>query len=160
MTDFHTAQHDFRLALCDSFNTPQAITVLLDLVSKVNIYVSSRGSGANMEPIQVIAEWVTRMLRMFGLGEGAYTEGQIGWGKEVGQGEEGGLGEDFENKVDKYLKAMVGFRDEIRKIAREGGEAKEILALCDRFRDRDLVELGVQLDDGQGAGQLADVCTR
>lgn len=25
--------------------------------------------------------------------------------------------------------------------------------LCDRFRDQDLVNLGVQLDDGQGAGQ-------
>ena len=28
-----------------------------------------------------------------------------------------------------------------------------MLALCDRFRDEDLVTLGVQLDDGQGAGE-------
>lgn len=152
MADFHTAQHEFRVALCDSFNTPSALTVLLDIVSKVNVYIASRASAANMEPVQVVAEWVTRMLRMFGLGEGPVTEGQIGWGKEVIEGEEGG-GEEFEKRVDKYLKALVGFRDEIRKIAIFGGDGKEILALCDKFRDRDLVELGVQLDDGQGAGE-------
>lgn len=155
MSDFHTAQHDFRVALRDSFNTPSALIVLLDIVSKVNVYIATRGSAANLEPVQVIAEWVTRMLRMFGLGEGPVSEGQIGWGKELGEGEENG--EEFEKKVDKYLKALVGFRDEIRKIARDGGESKEILALCDRFRDRDLVELGVQLDDGQGAGELDSV---
>jgi cysteinyl-tRNA synthetase len=152
MSDFHAAQHDFRVALCDSFNTPSALTVLLDIVSKVNVYIATRSSSANMEPVQVIAEWVTRMLRMFGLGEGATTEGQLGWGKEVTEGEGSG-GEEFEKKVDKYLKALVGFRDEIRRIAIGGGDGKEILALCDKFRDSDLVELGVQLDDGQGAGK-------
>lgn len=47
---------------------------------------------------------------------------------------------------------MVTFRDDVRKIAIGGGSSKEILELCDRFRDQDLVNLGVQLDDGQGAG--------
>lgn len=34
------------------------------------------------------------------------------------------------------------------------------MVLCDRFRDQDLVNLGVQLDDGQGAGELSQIYTR
>jgi cysteinyl-tRNA synthetase len=39
----------------------------------------------------------------------------------------------------------------VRKIAIDGGANKDILTLCDRFRDQDLGNLGIQLDDGQGA---------
>lgn len=91
---------------------------------------------------------------MFGLGEGGVVEGQIGWGKgesDVGEGGAGSAG--FEKQLDKYLGALTGFRDEVRKIAIAGGDNKDILALCDRFRDVELVNLGVQLDDGQGAGE-------
>ena len=153
------------MALCDSFNTPQALIVLLDLVGKVNVYFATRGKDSNLEPVRVCAEWVTRMLRMFGLGEGPAWDGQIGWGKAPasGAGAEGTDGEgqgqvgqqnqaDVEAQVDKYVAALSGFRDEIRKLAIGGAGNKEVLALCDRFRDVDLVNLGVQLDDGQGAG--------
>ena len=37
-------------------------------------------------------------------------------------------------------------------MAIDKGTSKDILELCDRFRDQDLVNIGVQLDDGQGAG--------
>lgn len=40
----------------------------------------------------------------------------------------------------------------MRKLSVEGGSSKDMLVLCDRFRDQDLVNLGVQLDDGQGPG--------
>jgi cysteinyl-tRNA synthetase len=58
----------------------------------------------------------------------------------------------FEAQLDKYIRALSWFRDDVRKLAIAGGLNKDILALCDRFRDQDLVNLGVQLDDGQGAG--------
>lgn len=58
----------------------------------------------------------------------------------------------FQAKLDKYLRALSSFRDDVRKLSIEGGSAEEMLVLCDRFRDQDLVNLGVQLDDGQGAG--------
>lgn len=164
---YHEAQHEFRSHLCDSFNTPRALETLLNLVATVNKYLAERGQGYNIGPVRVIAEWVTRMLTMFGLGEGAAasTAGQIGWGKE---GENAGaanvsretrrlqsrlvLMSQLESELDKYLRSMVSFRDEVRKIAIGGGSSKEILELCDRFRDQELVNLGVQLDDGQGAG--------
>lgn len=91
MADLHKAQQDFRVALCDSFNTPQALTVLLDVVGKVNLYFSARGPAYNIEPVRVIAEWVTRMLTMFGLGEGslASNASAIGWGKAGDSGDSG-----------------------------------------------------------------------
>ncbi|KAK4689957.1 cysteinyl-tRNA synthetase, partial [Tremellales sp. Uapishka_1] len=148
VSDLHKAQQDFRVALCDSFNTPQAILVLMDLVGRVNIYFSARREY-NIAPVKNIAIWITRMLKMFGLGEGESVNGNgIGWGKE---GETAGGSDDFEAKLDKYLRAMTSFRDDVRRLAIEGQSSKEILALCDMFRDQDLVNLGVQLDDGQGA---------
>lgn len=57
----------------------------------------------------------------------------------------------FEAKLDKYIRALASFRDDVRSLAIAGAEPKETLALCDRFRDQDLVNLGIQLDDGQGA---------
>ena len=53
-----------------------------------------------------------------------------------------------------YLRALSSFRDGVRKIAIEKGETalKDILALCDKLRDEDLVPLGVALDDQEGKG--------
>lgn len=85
----HAAQAEFRIAMCDSFNTPIAIVILLELINKSNIYFS-RSPFVNVAPVAVIAEWITRMLKMFGLGEGSALgeQGGIGWGK-AGE-EEGG----------------------------------------------------------------------
>lgn len=60
-------------------------------MATVNKYLAERGQAYNIGPVRVVAEWVTRSLTMFGLGEGAATAnaGQIGWGKE---GEEAGAG--------------------------------------------------------------------
>ena len=57
---------------------------MLDLVATVNRYLTDRGQGYNIGPVRLAAEWITRMLSMFGLGEGAITaaEGQIGWGEK------------------------------------------------------------------------------
>jgi len=75
----YESQSAFREALCDSFNTPVAIDVLRDLISKTNVYINTRGKALNVKLLQNIAEWVGKMLRMFGLGEGEKSE--IGWGQ-------------------------------------------------------------------------------
>lgn len=87
------------------------------------------------------------MLRMFGLGEGENHE--IGWGQEAQEGT-GAL--DREEVLMPYLRALSAFRDGVRQlaIAKGDGAAKDILALCDRLRDQDLVPLGVALDDQEG----------
>ena len=78
-TRLYESQVLFREALCDSFNTPAAVDTLRELVSKTNVYINSRGRALNVGLVKNIAEWVGRMLRMFGLGEGENHE--IGWGQ-------------------------------------------------------------------------------
>jgi len=50
------------------------------------------------------------------------------------------------------LRVLSSFRDNVRKLAMAKGEnaLKDILALCDKLRDSDLVPLGVALDDQEG----------
>ena len=76
------AQADFRAALCDSFNTPVALDVLRDLVSKANVYINSSGAAPNLDAVTRVARWVGDMLRMFGLGEGPRPGDEIGWGQD------------------------------------------------------------------------------
>lgn len=56
-----------------------------------------------------------------------------------------------------YLRSLSSFRDGVRRIAMEKGETslKDILALCDKLRDVDLVPLGVALDDQDGMFHLS-----
>jgi cysteinyl-tRNA synthetase len=73
-------QHAYRIALCDSFNTPEAIQRILELVSRTNIYVARGRSRVNVGVVAHIARWVTEALRVFGL-NGEAT-GTIGWGTD------------------------------------------------------------------------------
>ncbi|GAA5866886.1 hypothetical protein JCM8547_003907 [Rhodosporidiobolus lusitaniae] len=149
MSKLGSAQSAFRSALCDSFDTPTAIQVLLDLVSATNIYLSRGRNNVNVNVLFAVEEWVTRQLRMFGLGEGAPVDAQgekvIGWGMAVAKGEESDVNR--ESVLMPYLRALSGFRDQVRQLAMSGAPASEILALSDRLRDVDLVDLGVALDD-------------
>ena len=48
-----------------------------------------------------------------------------------------------------YLKVLSTFRDKVRSLAisKDADALKEILDVCDKIRDVDLVPLGVALDD-------------
>ncbi|ORY76907.1 tRNA synthetases class I (C) catalytic domain-domain-containing protein [Leucosporidium creatinivorum] len=143
------AQLAFRVALCDSFDTPKGLQIILDLVSATNVYLARGRAEVNISSVVAVADWVTRMLRMFGLGEGAPTnvrgERLIGWGTAAAPGQEGAG--DRQEILMPYLRALSAFRDSVRKLAMEGAPASEILALSDQFRDYDAVELGIALDD-------------
>jgi len=49
-----------------------------------------------------------------------------------------------------YLRALSSFRDQVRQLAMSGAPSSEILALTDRLRDVEMVDLGVALDDQDG----------
>lgn len=55
-----------------------------------------------------------------------------------------------------YLGVLSSFRDDVRQLAIGKGDTalKDILALCDKLRDSDLVPLGVALDDQEGKPTL------
>jgi cysteinyl-tRNA synthetase len=75
----YQAQDRFREALCDSFDTPSAVNVLRDLVSRTNVYINSRANELEVSVVEAVARWVGSMLRMFGLGEGDPSD--LGWGQ-------------------------------------------------------------------------------
>ncbi|KAI0633558.1 tRNA synthetases class I (C) catalytic domain-containing protein [Trametes polyzona] len=152
LTDsLHASQDAFRAALCDSFNTPEAINVLRELVSKTNVYLKTPGGNLEIGLVQRVARWVGNMLRMFGLGEGESQE--IGWGQER-SASEGSVNR--EEVLMPYLRTLSSFRDGVRKLAIAKGEnaLKDILALSDKLRDVDLVPLGVALDDQEDGKAL------
>ncbi|CCL99049.1 uncharacterized protein FIBRA_01060 [Fibroporia radiculosa] len=147
----HQSQAAFRAALCDSFNTPEALNVIRELVSRTNVYINSRGKDLDVAVVVRVARWVGQMLRMFGLGEGETSE--IGWGQERDPGE-GSVNR--EETLMPYLRTLSSFRDGVRKlaIAKGDGALKEILALSDKLRNVDLVPLGVALDDQEDGKAL------
>ena len=49
-----------------------------------------------------------------------------------------------------FVNVMAAFREDVRKIAREE-KVTGILKLCDEVRDDKLVEIGVKLEDQEGA---------
>ena len=55
-----------------------------------------------------------------------------------------------------YLRSLSSFRDGVRRLAMEKNDSalKDILALCDKLRDVDLVPLGVALDDQEDGKAL------
>ncbi|KAF9236364.1 tRNA synthetases class I (C) catalytic domain-containing protein [Melanogaster broomeanus] len=151
MNELYASKLAFRAALCDSFNTPEALKILRDLVSRTNVYINSRGKSLNADLVEQLARWVGNMLRMFGLGGGEEVE--LGWGQEI---------TDSVNAINREevlmpcLRAISSFRDGVRRlaIAKEDDSLKEILKLCDRLRDDDLVPLGVALDDQEDGKAL------
>jgi cysteinyl-tRNA synthetase len=51
-----------------------------------------------------------------------------------------------------YLRTLSSFRDGVRSLAMRKCDTtlRDILSLCDKLRDNDLVSLGVALDDQEG----------
>ncbi|PWY99745.1 cysteinyl-tRNA synthetase [Testicularia cyperi] len=152
MQSLMDGQHAFREAMCDSFDTPRGMEILLDLVSKANIYEKSKDkrTDVNVGVLEAVARYVGDMLKMLGLGEGlpAAAAREIGWG--VADNDSGEAGASVGNKEEllmPYLRALSSFRDSIRNLARSGAPASEYLKLSDALRDNDLVDLGVALED-------------
>lgn len=65
----------------------------------------------------------------------------------------------FEENVMPYLTAMAQFRNAVREQAREL-KATEILRLCDALRDDILPQLGVRLEDREGAASALKLVDR
>ncbi|KAK3827606.1 MAG: hypothetical protein J3Q66DRAFT_362824 [Benniella sp.] len=113
---------------------------LLALVSRTNVYKDA-GKDLNIEVITKVAQYVSEILRTFSL-DGTVSD-------PVGlAGAEGGVaGVSADNVALPYLQVLSTFRDTVRRYAREGRPAQELLAPSDKLRDEDLERLGVALDD-------------
>lgn len=56
-----------------------------------------------------------------------------------------------------YIRTLSTFRDNVRRLVMNGASAAELLALSDQLRDTELVDLGVAVDDQEGASVLSFV---
>ncbi|WFD02732.1 cysteine--tRNA ligase [Malassezia obtusa] len=145
-------QVQFRAAMCDNFDTPRGMDLLLQLVSRANVY--ERGTSRaelNVSVLVNVAEYVGSMLRMLGLGEGQ-PSAALGWGSAQ---ESGSV--DRDEVLMPYLRVLSSFRDQVRQLARGNAPHTELLKLADKLRDVDLVDLGVALEDqedGRGLVKL------
>ena len=153
MAALTTAQREFREAMCDSFDTPRGMEILLQLVSKANVYEKTRErrTDVNVGVLEAVARYVGDMLKMLGLGEGSGSSDELGWG-DAEQGGSGGAKRD--EMLLPYLRVLSSFRDNVRQLARAGASASELLKLADQLRDTDLVDLGVALEDQEDGRAL------
>jgi cysteinyl-tRNA synthetase len=123
-----------RVALCDNFNTPQAMQELRGLISAGNQYYTEKqkqGGRVHQGTFQTVGKYISKMMGIFGVLDTAKPQGAA-------------------DSLMPVVQAMSVFRDSVRKLAQEGAPAAEILQVCDKLRDEDLVEHGVLLEDREG----------
>ncbi|KAJ3340979.1 hypothetical protein HDU91_000776 [Kappamyces sp. JEL0680] len=144
-------QTSVRAALCDNFNTPLAMQELKLLITLSNTYHSEKQKAkvrSNSSVLSMVAAYVTKMMRIFGVFD--QDPSPIG-SFPVHGGSEGTTSRESMLPV---LQTMSAFRDQVRVLAQAKAEPKEILQLCDKLRDDDLVEHGIVLEDRDGSGAL------
>ncbi|EER10473.1 cysteinyl-tRNA synthetase, putative, partial [Perkinsus marinus ATCC 50983] len=129
-----TAMAAVHEALCDNFNTSEAMTQLDNIVTAVNSYmVKSENPKATL--IQEAAQYVQKMLTIFGVTDNADVLGL----SSGAQGEES-------KTLSNVLTAFASFREQLRSTA-QADKNKMLLQMCDDLRDETMVDLGVRLED-------------
>ncbi len=80
MADLEQAKSDMTAALADSFDTPAAMRIILDIINKVNVHKDVHKADADLSAVEAVARWVTKIVGIFGLDAGAKLpyEG-LGW---------------------------------------------------------------------------------
>lgn len=74
LAELEQAKKEFNAALCNSFDTPTAMAVVLKIVK------SARNSSDSIQAVEAVARWVTKVVGIFGLDASAkppYNE--VGW---------------------------------------------------------------------------------
>ena len=80
---FNDYQKQIHRAFCDSINTPEIMQSLLSIVNKCNIYISGGRNHVNVDLLESIALYITRICRVFGLAD--HTHESIGFGRQNGE---------------------------------------------------------------------------
>lgn len=150
---FLRAKNSVHEALCDNVDTRSAMDGIRELVSAGNTYISASRKSQhtpNRALLVNIATYITDLLKVFG----AIPKSQT-----IGFPQEGGQSENFEDAVMPHLSVFAAFRESVRQMARKQ-KATDILGLCDEVRDITLPELGVRLEDHEGAPPVIKLVSR
>ena len=111
--DLQNAKTGVHAALCDSFDTPAAMRIIADIITKVNSYdVQTYSKKIALE----IASWVTHIVRVFGLDTVSIYDANnsIGWS-----------GIEIPANAIPYVYTISKLRDEIRQLAISDKLAKD-----------------------------------
>lgn len=145
MTALEVAKGAVRSALLDDFDTPRAITHLMELMKECNKYMEEASVSSVL--VSSVARFVTSTLRLFGVaGDG---KGDIGFSGQEAGGE--GSGVSREEVLAPVLDVMTKFREAVR-LAAIAGDSRGVLEAADQLRDLILPDLGVRMED-KGSGQ-------
>jgi cysteinyl-tRNA synthetase len=143
-------------ALKDDFDTPTAISCLLELVRATNIYMELC-EQTPMTPVSLIlrnsAKFVTHMFKIFGL---IPDSAAVDIGFPISSSESSSSSSSDE-VLTPILDALMDFRTSVRDKARTK-DMTGVLDQCDSFRDDVLPSLGIRLEDkiGKSVWKLAD----
>ena len=122
-----------RIALCDSFDTKEAVNELAKLVTATNTYIKQPDKNIKVPLLRQISRYIFQMLKTFGVYEDSDLP-SLSSGKSP------------EEVIKPMMDALAEFRDSVRELADKG--KKPLLDLSDQLRDDKLPKLGIQLKDG------------
>ncbi|ANB13487.1 cysteine--tRNA ligase [Sugiyamaella lignohabitans] len=136
------AQTSVHEAFCDNLSTPIALQALNELVQKANAYINGQKPGElRIEVLIEVATWITKILEILGFN---VSTDRLGWGSSRPSNESGQTIEDIALP---YVQILAKFRDFVRAKAIARVPHGEFLATTDSLRDKELLDLGVLLDD-------------
>ena len=102
IAELEAAKTSFHDALCDSFNTPEALAIISRLITKYN---NTDKSAVKLREVRAVASWITSMLNIFGLNGNATPDSpEIGW-----------QGIDIPEHAQPYLNSISSIRDTLRQ---------------------------------------------
>ncbi|KAJ2992938.1 hypothetical protein NUW58_g2001 [Xylaria curta] len=84
LADLEQAKKDVDAALSNSFDTPQVIRVIADIIRKANIRIGTPNNISELPALESIARWVTKIVGILGLDANATPpyEG-LGWASAI-----------------------------------------------------------------------------
>jgi cysteinyl-tRNA synthetase len=151
-----TSKSSVKRALMDDFDTPVAISALLELIRESNRYTDGDGSTVSTIVLSSVARYITYILKVFGCANDAVEIGfPLDGNGGLGGGAEGGGSVSREAVLGPLLDVLTKFRESVR-LAAMGKDSAAVLAAADTLRDLVLPDLGVRMED-KGSG--ADVVT-
>ncbi|KAK0708022.1 tRNA synthetases class I (C) catalytic domain-containing protein [Lasiosphaeris hirsuta] len=81
--ELEQAKKDLNAALSNSFHTPEAMQILLRLVRDANIYMNDKSIQPNLQAVEAVARWATKIVGVFGLDASAQPPyNGLGWASE------------------------------------------------------------------------------
>ncbi len=128
-------------ALCDSFDTPTALSALVELISKTNVYLKQR--SPSIQTLIHVLRYVDRMYRIFGLGSADEIDATLNGSGATTTGQSGSI------DVLAILENVAAFRDAVRNAAlkeKSSDLGKSLLTACDQLR-KGLSSFGVVFED-------------